>query len=80
MEKELYNELVNNRLITDVTMTLDSINENGARLEDILTQPVAYAEYSKDVEEGDSEDIVVDEETPEGPTLEGGSFTEEEEE
>lgn len=47
MEKALYNELVDKKFITDVTMTLEDINAKGAKLEDILTQPAAYEYYSK---------------------------------
>jgi hypothetical protein len=47
MEKELYNELVDKLFITDVTLTLDDINNKEVKLEDIITQPAAYSYYAE---------------------------------
>ena len=60
MTKELYNELMNKRVITDTKMTLDYINENKLKLEDIITVPAILAMYLGK-EEIVEDDIVVDE-------------------
>ena len=60
MTKELYNELMDKRVITDTKMTLDYINENKLKLEDIITVPAILAMYLGK-EEIVEDDIVVDE-------------------
>ena len=60
MTKELYNELMDKRVITDTKMTLDYINENKLKLEDIITVPAILATYLGK-EEIVEDDIVVDE-------------------
>ena len=60
MTKELYNELMNKRVITDTKMTLEYINENKLKLEDIITVPAILATYLGK-EEIVEDDIVVDE-------------------
>lgn len=60
MTKELYNELMNKRVITDTKMTLDYINENKLKLEDIITVPAILAMYLGK-EEIVEDNIVVDE-------------------
>ena len=60
MTKELYNELMDKRVITDTKMTLDYINENKLKLEDIITIPAILATYLGK-EEIIEDDIVVDE-------------------
>ena len=61
MTKELYNELLNKKLITDPKMTLDYINKYKIELKDIITIPAVLAdilnEYNTELE---SEEIVVD--------------------
>lgn len=60
MTKELYNELMDKRVITDTKMTLEYINENKLKLEDIITVPAILAMYLGK-EEIVEDDIVVDE-------------------
>ena len=60
MTKELYNELMDKRVITDTKMTLDYINKNKLKLEDIITVPAILAMYLGK-EEIVEDDIVVDE-------------------
>lgn len=60
MTKELYNELMDKRVITDTKMTLDYINENKLKLEDIITVPAILAMYLRK-EEIVEDNIVVDE-------------------
>lgn len=60
MTKELYNELMDKRVITDTKMTLEYINENKLKLEDIITVPAILATYLGK-EEIVEDDIVVDE-------------------
>lgn len=60
MTKELYNELIDKRVITDTKMTLDYINENKLKLEDIITVPAILAMYLGK-EETVEDNIVVDE-------------------
>lgn len=60
MTKELYNELMNKKVITDTKMTLEYINENKLKLEDIITVPAILATYLGK-EEIVEDDIVVDE-------------------
>ena len=60
MTKELYDELMDKRVITDTKMTLDYINENKLKLEDIITVPAILAMYLGK-EEIVEDDIVVDE-------------------
>ena len=45
MTKELYDELMDKRVITDTKMTLEYINENKLKLEDIITVPAILATY-----------------------------------
>ena len=47
MTKELYNELLDKRLITDNAITLDYINEHKLELKDIITVPACLDEYLK---------------------------------
>lgn len=60
MTKELYDELMDKRVITDTKMTLEYINENKLKLEDIITVPAILATYLGK-EEIVEDDIVVDE-------------------
>jgi len=60
MTKELYNELMDKRVITDTKMTLDYINENKLKLEDIITVPAILAMYLGK-EEIVEDNIVIDE-------------------
>lgn len=60
MTKELYNELMDKRVITDTKMTLDYINENKLKLEDIITVPAILAMYLGK-EEIVEDNIIVDE-------------------
>lgn len=60
MTKELYNELMDKRVITDTKMTLDYINKNKLKLEDIITVPAILAMYLGK-EEIVEDNIVVDE-------------------
>lgn len=60
MTKELYDELMDKRVITDTKMTFDYINENKLKLEDIITVPAILAMYLGK-EEIVEEDIIVDE-------------------
>ena len=60
MTTELYNELMDKRVITDTKMTLDYINKNKLKLEDIITVPAILAMYLGK-EEIVEDDIVVDE-------------------
>lgn len=60
MTKELYNELIDKRVITDTKMTLDYINENKLKLEDIITVPAILAMYLGK-EEIVEDNIIVDE-------------------
>lgn len=60
MTKELYDELMDKRVITDTKMTFDYINENKLKLEDVITVPAILAMYLGK-EEIIEDDIVVDE-------------------
>ena len=60
MTKELYNELMDKRVITDTKMTLDYINENKLKLEDIITVPAILTKYLGK-EEIIEDNIVMDE-------------------
>ena len=60
MTKELYDELMDKRVITDTKMTLEYINEKKLKLEDIITVPAILATYLGK-EEIVEDDIVVDE-------------------
>lgn len=60
MTKELYDELMDKRVITDTKMTFDYINENKLKLEDIITVPAILSMYLGK-EEIVEEDIIVDE-------------------
>lgn len=60
MTQEVYNELVNKRIITNTKMTLKYINEHKLELKDIITVPAILAMYlGKEEIVGDN--IVVDE-------------------
>lgn len=58
MDKKLYDELVNRNIITDTFLTLEKINENGIKLEDIITQPEMYKIFSKYATSEEVEEIV----------------------
>lgn len=60
MTQEVYNELVNKRIITNTKMTLKYINEHKLELKDIITVPAILAMYLGK-EEIVEDNIVVDE-------------------
>lgn len=60
MTQEVYNELVDKRLITDTKMTLKYINDHNIKLENIITVPAILAMYLGK-EEIVEDNIVVDE-------------------
>lgn len=60
MTQEVYNELVDKRLITDTKMTLKYINDHNIKLENIITVPAMLAMYLGK-EEIIEDNVVVDE-------------------